>query len=260
MAAFDSSIRLRQINQGEISGYILQIIQGYLSNSGSPIAPTGNLTGSFYPLLQNPSGYEISGAFATQEDIDSSATQTLSYVANNYYPDTNPNGYISQGSNLTFSLQFNCTSGVQSDYVAFPFAFTGGPKVSCIFVNNVDTNEYYVNASNISNTGFQVTYSNFLTKTGYLLDILINGYPAVLQPYNSPTSFIANCTSGAQSQFITYPSGLTYTPKVTCVFVNNIDSNNYYLTLSGVNNSGFYVNYSNVLGASGYQLDVMFLQ
>lgn len=74
--AFDSSIRLRQLNQTELSGFLATLVQGYLSQ-------TGNLTGVFYPLAQNPSGYEISGAFISQQDLDSAITQVLAGVSEN---------------------------------------------------------------------------------------------------------------------------------------------------------------------------------
>ena len=79
------------MNQAELSGFVIPLVQSYLAN-------TGNLTGSFYPLRQNPSGYVISGAFISNTDLDSAITQALAYVAETYYPLSNPAGYTSGAS------------------------------------------------------------------------------------------------------------------------------------------------------------------
>jgi hypothetical protein len=105
---FDSTIRLKQMNQAELSGFVIPLVQSYLAN-------TGNLTGAFYPLCQNPSGYVISGAFISNTDLDSAITQALAYVAETYYPNTNPAGYTS-GSGGGFS---GAVSVYQSPKISF---------------------------------------------------------------------------------------------------------------------------------------------
>ena len=140
MAAFDSSVRLKQLNQPEVSGFILQVIQGYLSNSGSPVAATGLLNEVFYPLENNPSGYTISGAFISQSDLDSATTQVLSYVANNYYPDTNPSGYASSltGSGAYYPLNSNpsgyITTGQTGNFGGG--SFNTGTLVGTFYLNS----------------------------------------------------------------------------------------------------------------------------
>lgn len=84
--AQDSTIRLRQINQSEISGFVSQIVSSILSNSETSIVPTGKLTGSFYPLESNPNGYLQSGAFVSRSDLDSAIVQENIYIAENYWP------------------------------------------------------------------------------------------------------------------------------------------------------------------------------
>jgi len=110
MSAFDSTIRLRQANQPEFSGYTVQVIQNYLSGN-PPLPSTGVLSGVFYPLVTNPSGFVTSsqtGVFKTQTDLNSLYTQTLYYVGQNYYPNTNPSGYITgvdfSGGNFSGNL------------------------------------------------------------------------------------------------------------------------------------------------------------
>lgn len=89
----DSTIRIKQINQSELSGYISQVTSEILAISGTIIASTGKLTGSFYPRLTNPNGYIQSGAFISQSDLDASTTQQNTYLSSIYYPISNPNGY-----------------------------------------------------------------------------------------------------------------------------------------------------------------------
>jgi hypothetical protein len=94
MATFDSTVRLRQLNQPELSGYIVLVAGGIPST-------TGILTGAFYPYKTNPSGYITTGqtgTFITQSALDSNYYSTLVYVANNYYPLSNPSGYVTSAS------------------------------------------------------------------------------------------------------------------------------------------------------------------
>ena len=102
---FDSTIRIKQLNQGDLSGFVTPMI-----NSG--IAATGKLTGSFYPRNSNPSFYITSGqtgVFKTQADLDIAYYSTLSYVSTNFYPNSNPNNYLSANNG-----QFFLTTGNQT--------------------------------------------------------------------------------------------------------------------------------------------------
>lgn len=157
------------MNQTELSGFISSIVVALLSN-------TGSLSGVFYPLKTNPSGYLQSGAFISQLDLDSAVAQTLSYVAENYYLQSNPSGFITGGGGgglgdaQAFSV--NCMSGVDSQQIAFPVAFTGIPQINCSFLNNVDSNIYYLGISGVSTTGFAINYSATISNSGYKLSIL----------------------------------------------------------------------------------------
>jgi hypothetical protein len=105
MAVFDSTIRLRQANQPEFSGYTVQVIQNYLN--GNPALPsTGVLSGVFYPLKSNPSGFVTSGQtgiFKTQIDLDSLYTQTIAYVAENYTSNATVLNTVTTTGNQTIS-------------------------------------------------------------------------------------------------------------------------------------------------------------
>ena len=97
--AFDSTIRLKQLNNPEISGYILGVVGNYLPGE------TGYYSGAFYPYSTNPSGYigtgvtgQFANAAAVTTAINSASTQTLTYVALNYLPIGTPLGTGGTGS------------------------------------------------------------------------------------------------------------------------------------------------------------------
>jgi len=97
--AFDSTIRLKQLNNPEISGYILGVVGNYLPGQ------TGYYSGVFYPYSTNPSGYigtgvtgQFANAAAVTNAINTASTQTLTYVALNYLPIGTPLGTGGTGS------------------------------------------------------------------------------------------------------------------------------------------------------------------
>lgn len=100
----DSTIRIKQVNQSELSGFVSPMIQ-------SGMAATGQFTDVFYPRNSNPLGYITSGqtgVFKTQEDLDTLYYATLSYVSSNFYPSSNPSNYLS-----ATNCQFFLTTGNQ---------------------------------------------------------------------------------------------------------------------------------------------------
>jgi len=183
MAVFDSTIRLRQLNQTEISGYTVQIIQQYLT--GVTPAQTGALTGSFYPLSGNPSGYINSGQtgnFATQANLNSLYSQTIAYITSNYYPNTNPNNYaLAANMPAIFAFSTGCVSGVDTQFIAFPtfsyngssFSFSSIPKINLTFSNSLDNYVYSVSVSGATTYGFYALYSDIIGKSGYLLNVAV---------------------------------------------------------------------------------------
>lgn len=109
--AQDSTIRLKQMNQTELSGFVSQITSGILGISGTVVAPTGKLTGAFYPLNSNPRNYALSGDFISEQDLLSAISQENVYISENYYPLSNPSGFISAGGVSSESIVY--TTGSQ---------------------------------------------------------------------------------------------------------------------------------------------------
>ena len=286
---FDSTIRLKQMNQAELSGFLVPIILSYLTN-------TGSLTGSFYPLKTNPSGYEQSGAFIDKVSLDSAIYQALSYVANTYYPNSNPSGFINSISGAFYPLNTNpsgyittgqtgafggggtgtqsgsyifntyISSGVSNQFISFPVNLGSSPFVLCALNNQIGPESISVQVSGISSSGFWAQFSNSISNTGFVLTTLssistVTGFsPTIIVQSGGggrQLSFLANCTSGANQEFITFPQILTGIPNVSCSFRNGVDNNLYFFNIFGVNTSGFQINYSDFLARSGYQLDVI---
>lgn len=101
MASFDSLVRVKQLNKPEVSGYILDVVLPYLQTGTFLIAGnTGALTGIFYPLKSNPTGYLRSGditGYATKQEVTGNNTTIYTYVDTHFYPVTNPSGFVGTG-------------------------------------------------------------------------------------------------------------------------------------------------------------------
>lgn len=104
----DSLIRLRQLNSGEIGPWVLSLI----NQSSISISGTGILTGEFYPLRANPSGYLTNsggfittgqtGNFVTNSALVGSNSNLLVTVSGLYYPLSNPSGFITGNQSGAF--------------------------------------------------------------------------------------------------------------------------------------------------------------
>src|SRR5579859_3091107 len=103
----DSLVRIRQLNQPEVSGYIVSVLLQYLQsgNITGIASNTGVFTGIFYPLTSNPSGYVINNqitGFATQTFVTNEGSGILATAYASFYPlNSNPSGYIVSGTPLT---------------------------------------------------------------------------------------------------------------------------------------------------------------
>lgn len=109
-------------------------VQGPPGEQGLP--GTGGITGNFYPLYGNPSGYITSGSF------------------------------------LRFSTFLN--SGVESQLISFPFITSQLPSaVDCQFQNDVDGLIYYSVISRVNISGFTISFSDNLATTGYKINTIV---------------------------------------------------------------------------------------
>lgn len=200
MATYDSTVRLRQLNKPELSGYIIEVI-GEIPN-------TGELVNSFYPLNSNPNSYITTGQtgnFITQEELDSNYYSTLIYVGNNYYPLSNPYNYISSNAALVYSTGNQNISGVKNFYTRPTVNGTGVLLIG-------------------ESSGANVNLQNVVYTTG---NQQINGTKNFADGIQAGSFYGDFCTLQANSTFVKISSeneyGLSFSP------------NNFYL----INQSGF---------------------
>lgn len=141
----------------EVSGYVVSIIKQYLSTGTvtGVSSNTGQLTGAFYPLRSNPSGYATTGllgAYATTANLKSTGAYLQVWTDTNYYPRTNPSGYISSGQVSLNNVVY--TSGDQDitgnkhfkdglDIGDSPFTFFSA-KNNRVFVDVAEANDGFI--------------------------------------------------------------------------------------------------------------------
>lgn len=77
---------------------------------------------------------------------------------------------ISEAVDIKFRSSLE--SGIESKYVNYPSGLVNKPRtVHCEMENDVDDVLYMYRVSNITNTGFMVSFSDRLSNTGYFLNI-----------------------------------------------------------------------------------------
>lgn len=97
--------------------------------------------------------------------------------------------------------------------------------------------------------------------------ILINGDPVITKSgLDAVSGYFENentigyshpLTSGNDNYFVNYPNVLISNPRsVNCVFQNAVDDILYYFSISGVNRTGFHINFSDTLDNNGYFLNI----
>ena len=140
MANIDSTVRLRQLNQIEVSGFVVEIVSGLLNNSGTNIASTGKLTGLFYPLRTNPTGYLRSGDALTQSDLDDSIIQENIYLSDTYYLKSNPSRYITN-SGVVFTTGNQTISGIKTFDGSY-IVVTNPTNIVAVIANSMGADSY----------------------------------------------------------------------------------------------------------------------
>ena len=79
---------------------------------------------------------------------------------------------VTVNSNIKYRAQLQ--SGVESIYINYPVLLVERPKtIHCEIENDTDNVIYMHKVSNISNSGFNVSFSDTLSNTGYFLNVQI---------------------------------------------------------------------------------------
>ena len=78
---------------------------------------------------------------------------------------------LSNSSDLEF--QVGLYSGIDSLYVNYPISLTQKPKtVTCSIENNIDDLIYNYFISDVTNMGFNIEFSDYLSADGYILNVV----------------------------------------------------------------------------------------
>jgi hypothetical protein len=257
--------------------------------SGFATGVDGNLfvrkteSGQFYPI-SNPSGFITSGQAAGVQSLNISGGLTSGVVIF-----TGIGGLIisKTGQLIVFSGGAGNTGATQNlTNVVFT---TGDQTVSGIkiFSNNIgvdnilsasafdDVRIDLVNRQLMDGTPFQTVDWNLgqlnwngtnslnwanqtLSGTWRIQNLIISGQSLVTGgPYASIinfTDFVTGLPSGIDTLTVSFPSVLASQPIISCEFQNDIDSFIYSHAISSVSISGFIVNFSDILSATGYKL------
>lgn len=120
-------------------------VNGIPVNTGSNGGLSQVTADTLYYPLNNPSG------FATGVDVSSLVSKTSfnSYTGN------------------TIKLIANLISGTQGQNISFPVTFSSIPTVICEFENNMDNFIYNHAVYGVSTSGFNISFSDILTNSGY---------------------------------------------------------------------------------------------
>jgi hypothetical protein len=250
---------------GNPSGFITGFNSGiYITTGqtgafgGGSLTPTGNLTGAFYPLTSNPSGYITSG----QTGAFGGGANTGALI-NVFYPlNSNPSGYLtSYNQSGSFIFSTPAVSGVIQQFITFPSDLGNNPYVIANLNNNSGSNGIFMQVSGVLSNGYWATYSDAINSNDYYITTLASlssstGLATTIVNINrNITGFSTLITSGIDTQYINFPSLLSYSPcSITCEIENNIDNVLYQHLVNSVTNSGFKIYFSDNIGTTGYKL------
>lgn len=107
------------------------------------------------PDIQKPVSIPVSGAL---QDLESKILNRVQIV-----------------EDQEFEFQFILPSGIESLNINYPAAIDSKPKsVICSIENNIDEYIYNHRISNITNSGFNIDFSDFLSSAGYILHVSVS--------------------------------------------------------------------------------------
>jgi hypothetical protein len=104
--------------------------------------------------------------------INQSLQEVYSYLNNLSTGIINISGGFSEIQDI--KIRTPLESGIENKYIDYPFLLPQRPKtIHCEIENDVDDLIYMHKISNISNTGFLVSFSDKLSSSGYFLNIQV---------------------------------------------------------------------------------------
>ena len=135
-------------------------------------------------------------------------------------------------------------------YVNFLNSFTSIPKVFCQ-IENPPNDIFSYGISNVSQTGFNITFSNRVEFPGVNLHVFCSD----LNTENSFETISTNLISGTDSQFIPYSPTFPQSPIIFGEMMNISGESIVVHQISGLSTSGFYALFSNTLTSNNYRFN-----
>jgi hypothetical protein len=81
-------------------------------------------------------------------------------------------GQVQLASNDDIKFNITLESGIENRFIPFPVELSGRPfALNCQIENNVDSVIYNHSISNVSKSGFFISFSDVLSNEGYILNI-----------------------------------------------------------------------------------------
>jgi hypothetical protein len=244
------------------------ITTGQTGSFGGGTTPTGNLTGAFYPLIGNPSGFLTgfnSGIYTLNSNtgnfITTGQTGNFGSVANTgqltgvFYPlNTNPSGYISGFNSGLYTLNSSTGAFITTGQTGSFGGITPTGILTGVFyplntnpsgyISGFNSGLYTLNSSTgaFITTGQTGSFGS-VANTGQLTGVF---YPYSLNPkgYLTSISGSVNIPSHSFNLNIDWSSGniftTTLTGNVNFTFSNQQDGQTIVVSVSNTGNQDYY--------------------
>lgn len=143
------------------------------------LSPVQSVNGQIGFVSVTPSGLGL-GNVNNTSDFDKPLSNAAQEVFDNIFDRLNGinesfsviEGSVFSNADIKYRVQLG--SGIESKYVNYPVSLAQRPEtIHCQIENDVDNVLYMHKVSNISNSGFNVSFSDTLSNTGYFLNIQI---------------------------------------------------------------------------------------
>lgn len=141
------------------------------------LSPVQTVNGQVGFVTITPSGIGL-GNVDNTSDLQKPISNATQAVFNNLFNQLNGlnsivnniEGFISGDSNIKYRVQLE--SGIETKSINYPFVLNERPRtVHCEIENDTDNIIYAHKVYNISNSGFNINFSDTLSNTGYFLNI-----------------------------------------------------------------------------------------
>lgn len=141
------------------------------------LSPVQSVNGQVGFVNITPSGLGL-GNVDNTSDLNKPISNATQEVFNNVFNQlsaisgelTVVEGTVATDANIKYRVQLE--SGIESKYINYPVVLTQRPKtIHCEIENDVDNIIYAYKISNISNSGFNISFSDQLSSSGYFLNV-----------------------------------------------------------------------------------------